>query len=404
MKEKYGLIPSENKELIEASGVTNLLSQIRPEWQGKNLIHRVNRVLQVDPSSACQRLFNASIHDLREKIVIAGLDIAKEAARQNKLPQIEKAEDVENLSTSRIIELAYRIGLLSRSEWRRVLRAYDIRKDLEHEDDEYEASEEDCRYIFKTCIKAILSKDPIHLIRLTDIKNIVSQEKPTALDDGVLEEFSLTPEPRQDEIYKFLISSALNPDLPDVVRQNCYMALNGIRESAKVEVLISSAKELTENIGRRAPSLLEARTAFAGRLLAYLKKNQLREFYKNYYDEMQSIGHSWRNNVQHGKLLRDLEEVGGLDYCHEEYIERYVTWLVRCYIGEPGGRTSYGNIRKVFYSNVGAPLSLSILSSTKKNILDIVAGLEENSRNIQSSIQDNHVARRYHDILDALET
>jgi len=104
------LIPSANVEIIEASGVNALLLQIRPHWQAKNLIQRVTKLLHVDPSSACQRLFNASIHDLREKILFAGVDIAAEAAKQHKLPPISSAENVENYSTLRMIDLAYCSG------------------------------------------------------------------------------------------------------------------------------------------------------------------------------------------------------------------------------------------------------------------------------------------------------
>ena len=129
----------------------DLLPQIREEWQARKLIHRVSKLLLVDPSSACQRLLNATVHDLREKIHIAGLDIASEAAKQNKLPTVGRAEDLEHYTTMNILQLAYRMGLLTRTAWRRLLRAYDIRKDLEHEDDEYEANEADCLYIFQAC-------------------------------------------------------------------------------------------------------------------------------------------------------------------------------------------------------------------------------------------------------------
>ena len=153
-----------SSELIEASGVGSLMARIRPHWKAKQLVQRVERLLTTDPSSACQRLFNASIHDLREKVVVAGLDLAAEAAKQHKLPPVTKAEDIEEYSVLRIIDLSYRMGLLSRPEYKRLLRAYDIRKDLEHEDDEYEAGIEDCVYIFATCIDVVLSKDPLHLI------------------------------------------------------------------------------------------------------------------------------------------------------------------------------------------------------------------------------------------------
>jgi hypothetical protein len=107
------LIPMPSVELVQASEVPSLLEDIRPAWQAKNLISRVRKLLGVDPSSACQRLFNAAIHDLREKVEIAGVDIAGEAARQYKLPPVNKAEDLEEYSTAKLIDLAYRMGLLS---------------------------------------------------------------------------------------------------------------------------------------------------------------------------------------------------------------------------------------------------------------------------------------------------
>lgn len=109
-------------EMIQDSGLPQLMSQIRPQWQSKGLIERVRRLMVVDPSSACQRLLNAAIADLREKINIAGLDIAREAAKANRLPSVERPEDVENYSTSNIIDLSYRMGLLTRPEWRRLSR------------------------------------------------------------------------------------------------------------------------------------------------------------------------------------------------------------------------------------------------------------------------------------------
>ena len=54
------------------SGIDVLLQQIRPEWRTKKLLKRVKLLLDVDPSSACQKMFNAAVHDLRQKLIIAG--------------------------------------------------------------------------------------------------------------------------------------------------------------------------------------------------------------------------------------------------------------------------------------------------------------------------------------------
>src|SRR6476646_10654347 len=100
------VIKSTNGELVKASRADDLLRLIRPEWGAKDLIARVKRLLPVDPSSACQRILNAAIHDLRKKIVTAGLDVAKEAASRFSLPSVTKTEDVlESYSTAHIIDL-----------------------------------------------------------------------------------------------------------------------------------------------------------------------------------------------------------------------------------------------------------------------------------------------------------
>src|ERR1700730_16172628 len=123
------LIEKEPALPAEVASVDGLLFRIRPEWQAKRLVQRVTALLPVDPSSACQRLLNAAIKDLQSKIVIAGIDLAAEAAKLNKLPPVTKAEDVlENYPTTNTLDLAYRVGLLTRPEWQRLKLAYDIRK------------------------------------------------------------------------------------------------------------------------------------------------------------------------------------------------------------------------------------------------------------------------------------
>ena len=403
MTKKKALILSPNTELIEASGIGNIMDQIRPEWQAKNLIKRVERLIPVDPSSACQRLFNASIHDLKKKIIIAGLDIAQEAAKQNKLPPLSRSEDIEGYSVMMVINLSYRMGLLSRPEWRRLLRVYDIRKDLEHEDDEYEAGVEDCIYIFKTCIDVVLSKDPVHLIKLTDVKEIVEKPSPSAITDAVIEDFKHAPKPRQHEIYKFLIGASLNPKQPDIVRQNCYNTLCRLRNFTRDGVLTDTAREMVERIRRRVPELTEMFVASAAGILPYLKKAQIRDFYQSYIDLMNQKSFHWKSHKSHGELLRNLEEIGGLDYCPNELLDEFLEWLILCYIGEPGGY-GMGINRRVFYSNIGAPISLRILKNTEVKIGRRVEKLIKSSRQIKAACTDEHVARRFESILDALDS
>lgn len=56
----------------------------------------------------------------------AWVDIAQQVAIDNKLPPIARAEDIEEYPTARLLDLCYKMGILNRTEWRKLQRAYDI--------------------------------------------------------------------------------------------------------------------------------------------------------------------------------------------------------------------------------------------------------------------------------------
>ena len=396
------LIPSPSAELITASGVPKLLSEIRPSWQAKDLINRVRRLLDVDPSSACQRLFNASVHDLREKIVVAGVDVASEAAKQHKLPPVGSPEDIEHYPTSKIIDLSYRIGILSRPEWRRISRCYEIRRDLEHEDDEYEAGVEDCVYIFETCINVVLSKDPIHLIRVTDVKELVEEPQPATPAPSLLEDYEHAPQPRQEEILKFLASVAMDDEQPDLVRQNAFSFLSHFSSLTQNPVKLTLASHLQSKINKKGPSKLVVRVAFAANVIPYLKQSHLKDFFTTVYEQMKKVGHNWRAFNEHGELLRSFKDIGGLTHCPTPVRKDILRWLVLAYIGVPGGRTSYGNVRNVFYSNSAAPLVKELISAAADIIRDELKELESDKK-IKRAISNEHIQRRFDTLLDLVE-
>jgi hypothetical protein len=401
-KNKDISVVSPNAALVEASGVPALLDQIRPAWKAKSLISRVQRLVSVDPSSACQRLLNAAIHDLKEKVVIAGLDIAGEAAKKHKLPSVDNAEDIENYSTAKIIDLAYRMGLLSRPEWRRVARCYEIRRDLEHEDDEYEAGVEDCVYIFKTCIEVILQKDPIHLLKVTDVKEIVEESEPVTASDTLVDDFARAPQPRQTEILKFLISIALDKSKSDIVQQNAYSILNALEPHVQNPVKLEVAQHVQEKVGRNKLERRHVRVALASGSLPYLRQNQLKDFFAEVFEQMKQVGTNWAAYNQHGELLRSFREIGGLYYCPVEARKDIVLWMVLTYIGTLGGVTSYGNVRNVYYSNTAAPIIREIISESAPLIRDQVIELQSHKK-VKRLTSDKHIARRMESLIDLTE-
>jgi len=398
---------SENKSIVVSSTrlpanltIHDVLDQIRPAWQGKSLIQRVLRILPVDPSSACQRLFNAAIHDLRDKVVIAGVDLAKEAATNNKLPPINKEENVEEYPTSKLIDLCYRIGLLTRPEWRRLHRSYEIRRDLEHEDDEYEAALEDCMYIFKTSIDIVLSKDPIELLKVKDIKEIIEEPVTLTPSSELLENYERAPQARQKEICLFLISVSLNKEKPDIVRENSYELLSHLVEIlTQPSVKIELADYFQQKMGRKGIDILHAKVANACGAMSYFKKARIMDFYKALLFNLQRIGTHWTKHTAHSDALGDFEDIGGLTYCPDELLKETIKWLILTYIGEPGEQGYYGRNRKVFFSNSAAPIIARLIKSGPSKIKRILKELADD-KDIKRAVTNIHVARRFEDLLD----
>lgn len=393
---KKDIVKVTANKIVVSSGVDGLLVDIRPQWKGKRLIERVQRLLPVDPSSACQRIFNAAIHDLKEKIIHAGIDIAKEAAANHSMGTFSKSEDIERLDVTRTINLSYYMGLLTRPEWRKLLRVYDIRRDLEHEDDEYEAGAEDCIYTFMTCINVVLSKDPIEIIKLEEVKDIVEQSEPTVLTGVVLEDYAHAPATRQEEILKFLVSYSLDLDTPDIVRQNSYNALGQIKSLTENKAIINTGQKFFKR--RDTLDVLKARVAYQSGIFPYLSKRTKEDFFGNYLVEMKRIGYSFKSHKEHGECLRQLKEFGGLSYCPETLLEDYIHWLVLCYIGEPSFG-QWSGYRDVFFSNTGAPLVVEIIQDCPHDVSEIVSASQK-QKEIKRLCKNEYVMRRYEEIVD----
>ncbi|MFD6186908.1 hypothetical protein [Streptomyces goshikiensis] len=75
-----------------------------------------------------------------------------------------------------------------------------------------------------------------------------------------------------------------------------------------------------------------------------------------------------------------------------------VRWMTLCYIGEAGGY-GMGRNRKVFYSNSAAPLIEQMFKEDRDIIRDGVSGLQKD-RAVKRVCSDEHVARRFQDLLD----
>lgn len=389
-------------ELVEYRGADNLLAQIRPHWSEKRLIERTRKLLAVDPSSACQRVFNAAIHDLREKIVLAGIDIAAKMASDHKLPAIKDAENVmDHYTVTHVINLSYRMGLLSRPEWRRIQRCYDIRRDLEHEDDEYEAEIEDVVYIFKTSIEVVLARDPIHLLRVEDIKDLVESDEATRVSPEFVEEFEDAPDTRQLEILKYLLSRALDQDAVQIVQTNAVEVLKSLSPHIRPQIRLEITEHFQKQIGQRSLTDRGAKVATACGIMHLVTGRIRRGFFKRQLKRFEEIGPQWQATDKHRDLLETFSEFGGLKSVPKELLSQFVEWLLKCYLGEKGNRGMYGHNRPVFYSNSGSHRAASLLIEARETALTLVEA-EGAKRETKQIREYKPIDKRYQTLIDQM--
>ncbi len=389
----------QSHELVPQRGIDSLLAKIRPDWQAKELIVRVKKLLPVDTSSACQKLLNAAIWDLREKIVRAGIDIATESASLNKLPPVKRVEDIlEGYSTFNILELSYRMGLLDRSDWKRLQRAYDIRRDLEHEDNEYVAQIEDVVYIFRSAIEIVLARDPMELLRVDDAKELIEAPVNVSPSQDFIRDHAKAPDPRQIEILQYLVNSSLDSKVADVIRQNAIEALRVLQAVTNNTVKIQLGREFQDRAKRKLLTMAEAKVTFAAGFLPYLKLRQIEAFFEDFYKKLEQIGHAWDQHTKHGEILDDLEDIGGLLVCPEGSRKKILLWMTLCYMGEPGGYGYYGWNRKVFFSNVAAPRIIRMIQAANSIVVTELAELRKDPH-VKLASTNTDVAARFDQLL-----
>lgn len=389
-------------EIILAADGQHLLELIRPEWQQRQLIERVKRLAAVDPSSACQRLFNAAIQDLREKIVVAGIDIAASVANEFQLPPIRKKDDVlESYPSQKLIDLSYRIGFFSRPEWRRLRRCYEIRRDLEHEDAEYEATVEDCLYIFNTCINCVLSREAIPLLRVEDIKQAVESDTASTLEPHFVEDFLNAPDPRQIDIYKYLISKASEESEVQIVQSNAAEVMRRLRSKIRTSAKLELAKYYGDRTKKYGLSERDAKVAQAAGILALLPRRQRDSYFQTVLEDFEATGPGWRKWEAHCDLFDRFEDVGGFEGCSDDIQVRFLRWMILCFLGEPGNYGQWGSNRSVFFSDRAAPRIESLLSEGvgRKVLVKYLEELSQDER-IQAACGYGPIQKRFDSLKD----
>jgi hypothetical protein len=216
----------------------------------------------------------------------------------------------------------------------------------------------------------------------------------------LLEDYKNAPDPRQLEILKFLIATALKSENPDIVRQNAYAMLLHLQPVTRNPAKLELAKHMQEKVGRHGLTLILFKVSNAAGVLAYLKDSSRRDFFAGYLHRLTAIGGGWRAFARHREPLEELEDVGGLTHCPDEVAHGLLGWMVLCYVGTEGGRTSYGHVRPVFYSDTAAPIIERLVGAGGGRVLGMLKALHDDREVKLRLTSCKDVAARYEDLLD----
>jgi hypothetical protein len=279
-------------------------------------------------------------------------------------------------------------------------RAYDIRRDLEHEDDEYEAQVEDCVYVFSACIDTVLSRDPIELIRVADVRAAIDSADRISLTRDLLEDYGRAHEVRQTDIVRMLIGVARSDKQPDIVRQNAMEVLGDLEPLTKDKVKIAVAAEIHESLKGRPLQPVEMKVCASAGIVPYLKQGRVAAFFADFARDISKISPDWGSYSRHPAILNLIEDYGGLRVIPADQLRPIMSWLVRCYLGEKGGYGPYGRNRAVFNSDVAAPIIERLMNASTgdkvRSALEDAAG----EKRVQALVEFKPIARRLERLRD----
>jgi hypothetical protein len=215
----------------------------------------------------------------------------------------------------------------------------------------------------------------------------------------ILEDYDRAPQIRQKEIVERLISLSLDSKKPDIVRQNAIGLLENFRPVTKDPVLIELGALLQERYRDKPFDLVGMKVSYAAGVLPYLRQRKVEEFFEATAERFYNTGYQWRHFDDHGKLLDDLEDIGGLVRCPPKPRAKLVLWMVLCYLGEPGGYGTWGRNRNVFTSDAATPRILRMFREAGPKIASDFAAATKDRR-VKAAIGYQPIARRLESMED----
>ena len=136
--------------------------------------------------------------------------------------------------------------------------------------------------------------------------------------------------------------------------------------------------------------------------MPYIRRAARVAFFDDVFVQLQRIGYNWSAFAEHGDILRSFKEYGSLAACPPDQKSKILWWHVMTYIGSPGGRTQYGNFRKVYYSNSASPIIREMIEAEGSGLLPMLERLRT-EKQVKSALANPDVAKRFEELVDSID-
>ncbi len=369
------------------------LSEIREPWKTSRLVERVSQLISVDHSCACQKLFNTAIWDIKDKLSRWGEEFVYKVARTTSSISPNTENPISGLSTTVLLNLAYKSMLLTFEQWQLMTECYQIRCKLEHEDRYFEVSSLETVKFFDVCVNEVLNVETKEINEYDEFESLLKLTELAVPSEFLLSSFrSMSPE-NQVDATTFLIDLATNNSELIRVTQNSVISLIHLRESLSDHTKQAIALKYSDPKIRHIDSKLVESLKCAD-VLRFIETSSKSKFYESIYLSMIEVGEDWYKGQQQLEILQSFIELGSLNECPEQHRTNIFNWLALTYIGQDTGDSAYISERNVYFSKEASPVIQKLINEAN-NISEAMFDRLLSHKSITVLTENSYIAERF---------
>lgn len=331
-----------------ANRLQHKLLKLREPWRSSRLIERVERLVLVDHSCACQKLFNTAIWDIKDKLGDWGEDFVYKIAHSPRNTNRGIENTIEGLSTTELLNLSYKSKLLKFEQWEMMTECYQIRCKLEHEDKRFEVNSLETEKFFNVCINEVLNVEKIEIETIDQFEYLYDTSRIAVPSKVLIDSFAEWSKSKRERTIMFLLDLATDSSISVSVRHNSRTSLMFLRTHLTDDLKKAIANRYSDpNIQHIDSDLLETLRCID--VLRLIDRSSNSKFFESVYVAMNEVGEEWYKGIKQVEVLQSFTELGSLDECPNRHKVNIFNWLALTFIGQDSGNTAYVSDRNVYF-------------------------------------------------------